>query len=162
MYTYFLYFAQVLREQLGDYGRLTDYENFRCEGNILTDLESLPLKEGITPRQHRVSQKGGEGNYVLARPLNEDAPIELYKPLCLSLPINDDIKILLASLSSRSTNEYLVTRVIQCPPDPRCLGSSISTTPFCAFAKPFVWIRNEDADSESEGWSGAVRRRDNG
>ena len=74
-----------------------DCEDFRCEGNIFTDLESLPLKEGITPRQHKVSQKGEEGNYVLAR-LNEVAFIELYKPLCLSLPINDDVKTPLYSI----------------------------------------------------------------
>ena len=111
------------------------------------------MKEGITPRQHGVSQKGGEGNYVLAR-LNEDASIESYKPFCLSLPINDDVKTLLTSLSSRSTNGYLVTRVIQCPPDPRWPGSSRSTTPFCAFVKPIIWSRNEGADSVSEERSG--------
>ena len=146
--------ARVLREQLGDYGRFTEY--FCCEGNIFADLESLPLKECIIPRQHRVSQMGRyerESDYLLA-PLNGDAFIELYKPLCLSLPINHNIKTLLTSLSIRSTNRYLVTRVIQCPPDPRWPDSSRSTTPFCAFALPFIWSPNEGADSVSEEWSG--------
>jgi len=130
-----------------------DCEDFRCEGNIFTDLESLPLKEGITPRQHKVSQKGEEGNYVLAR-LNEVAFIELYKPLCLSLPINDDVKTLLTSLSIRLTNGYLVTMVIHCPPDPPWPGSGRSTTSFCTFVKPFIWSRSEGVDSVLGEWSG--------
>jgi len=143
--THFSCSARVLRVQLGDYGCFTDCKDFCCEGNIFSDLESaLPLKERITPWQHKVSEKGGyqrEGSYVLAR-LNEDAFIELYKPLCLSLPINDDVKILLTSLSTQSTNGYLVTRVIQCPPDPRWPDSSRSTSSFCTFVKPFIWNRN--------------------
>jgi len=155
--THFSCSARVLREQLGDYGRFMDCEDFCCEGNIFADLKSaLPLKERITPRQHEVSEKGGyqrEGSYVLAR-LNEDAFIELYKPLCLSLPINDDVKILLASLFTQSTNEYLVTRVIQCPPDPRWPDSSRSTSSFCAFVKPLIWNQNAGTDSVSEERSG--------
>ena len=138
---------------MGDYGRFTDCEDFFCEGNVFTGLESLPLKEGITPRQHGVSQKGGGGNYVLAR-LNEDAFIDLYKPLCLSLPINDDVKTLLTSLFARLANRYLVTRVIRCPPDPRWPNSSRSTTPFCAFVMPFIWNQSAGADSVSEERSG--------
>ncbi|KIM61357.1 hypothetical protein SCLCIDRAFT_908621 [Scleroderma citrinum Foug A] len=99
------------------------------------------IKGGIVPRQHRVSHgKGGyqrDRNRVLAR-LNANDFIEVYKPLCLSLPSNDGVKTRLTSLSTRSTNRYLVTRVIQCPPDPCRLGSSI--TPFCIFAKPFIWL----------------------
>ena len=62
----------------------------------------LPFKEGITPRQHEVSQNGGyqrESVCVLAR-LNEHAFIELYKLLCLLLPIDDDVKTLFTSLYS--------------------------------------------------------------
>ena len=153
MYTYFLYSARVLRKQLGDYGRLTDCENFCCEGNIFADLESLPLKEGIAPRQHGVSQKGGfqeDSGRVLVRS-NVHALVALYQPFCLSLPINDDVKTLLTSLSTRSTNRYLVTRIIQCP-EPLWPGSS--TTYFCSFAKPFIWSRNEAADSVMEEQSG--------
>ena len=76
----------------------------------------------------------------------------LYKPQCLSLPINDDVKTLLTSLSTRSTNRYLVTRVMQCPPDPLCAGSS--TIPFCAFAKPFIWSSIKGVYSVSEECSG--------
>jgi len=116
----------------------------------------LPLKECITPRQHEVSEKGvyqGYGDRFSVF-LNVHGFIPLYKPLCLSLPINDDVKTLLTFLSSRSTNVYLVTRVIQCPPDPRWPSSSRSTTPFCAFVKPFIWNQNAGADSMSEERSG--------
>ena len=145
-----------LREQLGDYGHFTDCEDFCCEGNIFTALESLPLEECITPMQHRVSQldySWGESDCVLAR-LNESAFIELYKPLCLSLPINDNVKVLLTSLSTRLTNGHFVTRVIQCPPDPRWPDSSRSTTSFCTFVKPLIWSRNAGVDSVSEEQSG--------
>ena len=115
------------------------------------DLESLPSKEDIVPRQHEVSAHCYQrvGDRILA-PLNAHTSLELYKPLCLSLPINDDVKTLFTSLSTWSTNQYLVTRVIQCPPDPRWPGSSTSTTSFCTFVKPFIWRRNVGADSVSE------------
>ena len=147
---YSSYFARVLRKQLGDYGHFSDCEDFCCDGNIFTDLESLPLKEGITPRQHGVSAKGGyqgDNGSIFVRS-SVHTFITLYQPLCWSLPVNDDVKTLLASLSTRSTNRYLVTRVIQCPFHPRWTDSSI--TYFCAFGKPFVWSRNEGADSVLE------------
>ena len=139
---------------MGDYGRFTDCEDFYCEGNIFADLDSLPLKEDITPSQHGVSEHWyqRENDRVLAR-LNTHAFLELYKPYCLSLPINN-VKTLLTSLSTRSTNGYLVTRVIQCPPDPRWPGSSTSTTSFCTFVKPFIWRQNAGANSVSEERSG--------
>ena len=135
---------------MGDYGRFTDCEDFCCEGNVFADLESLPLKEDIAPSRHRVVSEDflcqRENDSVLAR-LNAHAFLELYKPFCLSLPFNDDVKILLTSLSTQPNNVYLVTRVIQCPPDPRWPSSSISTASFCTFDKPFIWRRNEGTDS---------------
>ncbi|KIM59571.1 hypothetical protein SCLCIDRAFT_27265 [Scleroderma citrinum Foug A] len=149
-------FSKAPKEQLGDYGRFMDCEDEFClNGNIFADLKSLPLKENITPSQHRVSGHWYQRKHdrVLAS-LSVQAFLELYKPLCLSFPMNDNIKTLLTSLSTRSTNEYLVTRVIQCPTDTRWPGSSTSTTPFCTFVKPFIWRRNAGADSVTEGWSG--------
>ena len=68
----------------------------------------------------------------------------LYKPLILSLPSSDALKSLLASLSTRLTDRYLVTRVIRSDfPD-----STI--TSLCDIAKPFIWYRNESAGSASE------------
>ena len=58
----------------------------------------------------------------------------------LSLASNDDLKSLLTSFSTRLTDRYLVTEVIQCPPDPRQPDSNI-TTPLYSVAKPFVWHR---------------------
>ena len=58
---------------------------------------------------------------------------------------NDEFKSLLVSFSARLTNRYLVTCVIECPPDPHLGGSS--TTFWYNIAKPFVWHRNQDADS---------------
>jgi len=98
--------------------------------------------------QHKISERGGhqrESGVVMAYHY-PDGFTELYKPLGLSLPSNDDFKSLLASFSTRLTNRYLVARVIQCPPDPRLHDSSI-TARWCNIAKPFVWHRNEDADS---------------
>jgi len=75
--------------------------------------------------------------------------LDLYKPLMLSLPSNDNLKSLLTSFSTRLTNRYLVTSVIQCPPDPFRPGSNI-TTPLYSVAKPFVWFQSESV--------GCVRR----
>ena len=76
--------------------------------------------------------------------------LDLYKPLMLSLPSDDDLKSLLTLLSTRLTDRYLVTRVIQCSESP---NSSIVPY-FCDIAKPFVWYRNENAGSASEERSG--------
>ena len=102
----------------------------------------------ITPRQHKMSSM----DYVPAWNRTYRC-LELYKPLMLSLPSNEDFKSLLTSFSTRLTNRYLVTRVIQCPPDPCQPGSNI-TTPLYSIAKPFVWHQNENTGSVSEEWSG--------
>ncbi|KIM59625.1 hypothetical protein SCLCIDRAFT_1217575 [Scleroderma citrinum Foug A] len=125
--------------KLGDYGHFSD-RDFCCEGNIFTDLESLPFKEGIDPRQHEVPQAAMfEERRKSARMPDY---FGLYNPLCLSLPSNDAVNTLLTSLSTRSTNRYFVTRVIHGPPDPRRPG--LSTTYYCTFAKPFIWSQNEE------------------
>ena len=92
--------------------------------------------------QLRVFQKGGypgDSDHVLAR-MNVHASIALYKPLCLSLPSIGAGNSPLASRSSRS-DKYFITRVIQCPPDPRWPGSD--TTPLCTFATPLIWRETE-------------------
>ena len=145
---------------MGDYGRFTDRKDFCREGNIFTALESLHLNEGITSRQHEVSQKGQvQLDRVWAHfagPVWDS--VKLYKPLCLSLPTNDVVKTLLTVLSIRLANRYLVTRVIQCPRDPDWADSSI--LPLCAFAKPIVWSRSEGAGSVSEERSGDEKMGD--
>ena len=115
-------------------------------------LESLSLMADITPRQHKLSSK----DYVRARNPTDTDILSLYKPLMLSLPSNDDLKLLLTSLSTRLTNRYLVTRIIQCPPDPSQPSSNI-TTPLYSVAKPFIWHRNESAGSVSERSGGELR-----
>ena len=82
---------------------------------------------------------------------------EIYKPLGLSLPSNDDYKSLLVSFSTRLTNRYLITRVIQCSPDPRRPGSG--TTHWHNIAKPFVWHRNEGTQGSMVEGSGEVKHR---
>jgi len=132
-----------------------DSEDFYCEGNLFTDLQSLSVKAKITPRQHKISERGGhqrEGGIIRAYHYSYDFT-ELYKPLGLSLPSNDDFKSLLVSFSTRLTNRYLVTRVIQCPPNPRWPGAS--TTCWYSIAKPFIWHRNEGTGFVV---GGAVRR----
>ena len=88
----------------------------------------------ITPMQHKLSS---EDRMIASNWMG--FPLCLYKPLVLSLPSNDDLKALLTSLSTRLTNGYLVTRVIQYSDDP---DSSIIRY-LCDIAKPFVWYRNE-------------------
>ncbi|KIM50494.1 hypothetical protein SCLCIDRAFT_1225311 [Scleroderma citrinum Foug A] len=52
----------------------------------------------------------------------------------------DCVVSLLTSFSTRLTDRYLVTEIIQCRPDPRQPGSNV-TTPLYSVAKPFVWHR---------------------
>ncbi|KIM50794.1 hypothetical protein SCLCIDRAFT_758059 [Scleroderma citrinum Foug A] len=132
--------------KLGDYGQITDSEDFICEGNLFADLKSLSLKANIPPRQHIISEWSGylrESGIVRAY-YTPDCFTELYQPLGLSPPSNDEFKSLLVSFSTRLTNRYLVTRVIQCSADARMYGSSV-TTRWCNIAKPFVWYRNKGA-----------------
>ena len=134
-----------LREQLGDYGYFaySEPEGFCCQGNLFADLESLSLKANITPRQPQISERGGrqrESGVVRAYYCYPYGFEDLYKPLGLSLPSDDDFKSLLASFSTRLTNRYLITGVIQCPPDPRESGSL--PRHWYSVAKPFVWHRN--------------------
>ncbi|KIM63844.1 hypothetical protein SCLCIDRAFT_1213981 [Scleroderma citrinum Foug A] len=87
--------------KLGDYGHFTDSEDFCCEGNLFAELKSLALKVDITPRQHKISERGGHqrrGNIVRAY-YYHDCFAELYQPLGLSLPSNDDFRSFLVSLS---------------------------------------------------------------
>ena len=109
---------------------------FCCEGNLFAALESLSLKVDITPRQHKLSSE----DYVMAWNRTYLRPLNLYKPVMLSLPSNDDLKSLLTLFSTRLTNRYLVTRIVQCPPDP-FQPDSKTTTPVYSVAKPFVWHR---------------------
>jgi len=121
---------------------------FSCEGNLFADCKSLSLKANITPRQHKISERVGhqrESSIVRAYHY-PDGFTELYKPIGLSLPSNDDYKSLLVSFSTRLTNRYLITRVIQCSPDPRWPGSG-TTQSLYNTAKPFVWHRNEGPGS---------------
>ncbi|KAL4065645.1 heterokaryon incompatibility protein-domain-containing protein [Scleroderma yunnanense] len=134
--------------KLGDYGYFTGGV-FHLAGNISV----------ITPKQHKVSDVFGEStnnNYVKTR--YPDA--ELYKPVGLSVAINDDIKSWLDRHSAELTNKYLVTMVIQCPPVPSSGPSSCETMPaqlfhslnsipdcptipLCIFKKPLVWYQHE-------------------
>ncbi|KAL4068376.1 heterokaryon incompatibility protein-domain-containing protein [Scleroderma yunnanense] len=154
--------------KLGDYGYFTDTEDFCCEGNIFADLRSLALGSDITPRHHKIDEKyryNADGDYIEAHdPEFLDDSVTLYKPLGLSVPSNHDFNSLLASLSTRLTNRYLVIRVIHCATVPssepsrqwpllaRLYRSPIfnPTTPLCTIAKPFVWHRDEGTGSASE------------
>ncbi|KIM61687.1 hypothetical protein SCLCIDRAFT_864293 [Scleroderma citrinum Foug A] len=132
-------FSRALNNiKLGDYGHFTDSKDFRREGNLLelADPKSLSLNAAIIPRQHKIYELGWH---------HHDGLIKLYKPLGLSLPSNDHFKSFLLSLSTRLTNRYLVTRVIQCPPQPGQPGSD--TIYWYNFTKPLVWHRNEGAGS---------------
>ncbi|KAL4081415.1 heterokaryon incompatibility protein-domain-containing protein [Scleroderma yunnanense] len=154
--------------KLGDYGHFIDPKDFCCEGNIFDDLKFLTPEPDITPRQHKIDKVYGSnaGNdYVTARWRSSLSKVHLYKPLGLSLPSNPHFNLLLTSLSTRLTNRYLVTKVIQCapvPPGERSRRSSHPTgskdrlldptAPLCTIEKPFVWYRDEDAAFASVEW----------
>ncbi|KIM56529.1 hypothetical protein SCLCIDRAFT_1220331 [Scleroderma citrinum Foug A] len=145
--------------KLGDYGHFRDYEDFCCEGNLFDDLKSLSLTANITPRQHNISEKCYWDVLIVddfvKPPFCRFGPNELHKPLGRSLPSNDDFKSLLVSLSTRYINKYLITTVVQCPPDPRQPGSG--TTYWYKSAKPFVWHRNEGGGSVVGGGGGETQ-----
>ncbi|KAL4062633.1 heterokaryon incompatibility protein-domain-containing protein [Scleroderma yunnanense] len=141
--------------KLGDYGCFTVSEDFRCEGNIFSDPESLAMMLNIFPKQHKIdadSKQSTDSNYVEVRRFPDT--LRLYKPLGLSLPSNHDVISLLISLSTRLTNKYLVVSLIQCTTMTVSGGPSFTstidpTTPLCIFRKPFIWHRGEDAGSAS-------------
>lgn len=142
---------------MGDYG-VMDSGQFRCRGNIFADFGSIASEEDIISGQHKVS---------LFFPFD---PRDVLDPLCLSLPSNPGVNSLLASLSSRLSNTYLVTRTVQLSRN--CESTSISTCTFihdlivgldgmsnsesditkmtlCTIAMPLVWYRDEDSGSAS-------------
>ncbi|KAL4074695.1 heterokaryon incompatibility protein-domain-containing protein [Scleroderma yunnanense] len=175
--------------ELGDYGYLADPEDFQCEGNLFADLKSMISESDIIPRQHEIYSRhrfDGDSDYVVAfhhNPWAERPSVFLYKPLGLSLPNDHHFNSLLSSLSTRLINRYLVTRVIRCPTEqsndipeecthictqlfhtfyPSLDTNTSMTTHLCTIAKPFVWLRVEDADfpsMESSGDELGLRRK---
>ncbi|KAL4064878.1 heterokaryon incompatibility protein-domain-containing protein [Scleroderma yunnanense] len=102
--------------KLGDYGHFMDSEGFCYEGNIFDDLKHRASEHDITPRQHNIDDKDGcntNSNYMEAYDsiTFRDLPT-LHNPRGQSLPSNHNFNSLLASLSTRLTNRYLVIRVI--------------------------------------------------
>ena len=138
--TYLSYNAWISREQLGDYGYFSDSGHFHHQGNLFTDVKHLIPEVDTIPRQQEM------------RP-GLDSNTEVVDNYCLSLPSNHTFHSLLASLSPRFTNKYLVTRVVQCRRGEYCVGilglvsdgrlvwgPNVGTTmTFCTIRKPFVW-----------------------
>ena len=98
---------------------LAGANHFYCKGNILSDLKSeFPFIADIFPRQHKISEVDKYDTHttcVTAQGSNIFGDsFTLYKPIGLSVPIHKDFCSLLASLSSKCENGYLVTRVVQC------------------------------------------------
>ena len=100
----------------------------------------------ITPRQPKISERGQwqdrESDITTVSRGSLLRRSELYG---LSLPSNDEFKSLLVTFSARLANKYLVTCVVERPPNPHWPGSSITYE--YNIAKPFVWHRNRDADA---------------
>ena len=89
--------------QLGDYGYFMGSERFYFKGNIFVDIKSLISEAETVPRQHRVTTE----NLSRAVPANS----------AQSLPRNPAFNSLLASLSSKYPNAYLVTMIVRCAPE---------------------------------------------
>lgn len=115
--------------KLGDYGHFTDSGSFRRKGNIFADINS-PIQET------NISQQ--PGSYLSYSRVTADN-------LGLSLPNNHTFNSSLASLASRLTNAYLVTKAVQCVPGlvPSSGSDSSTTMTLCTIKKPFVWYREE-------------------
>ncbi|KAL4076540.1 heterokaryon incompatibility protein-domain-containing protein [Scleroderma yunnanense] len=109
--------------KLGDYGHLIGVEDFHCEGNIVDDLKPFLLKSDITPRKHKIGFNTSSDYVTICEGIHPGPPsLILYKPFGLSLPSNCRFNSLLASYSTRLTNRYLVTTVVECctvPPGER-------------------------------------------
>ena len=88
-------------EQLGDYGDFSDFGDFRRQGSIFADIKSPDSEADILPRPQEMT--AGPNCFVVV--VGDSGR---------SLPSNPTFNSSLASLSSRLTNRYLVTRVVQC------------------------------------------------
>ena len=84
--------------QLGDYGYFSDSEQFCSQGNLFSDFKSCIPEADIIPRKHKVETLG-HGKVV--------------DGMGLSLPSNPTFNSLLASLSPKLPNAYLVTHVVR-------------------------------------------------
>ncbi|KAL4063530.1 hypothetical protein V8B97DRAFT_1876750 [Scleroderma yunnanense] len=144
--------------KLGDYGYLTDSEEFCCEGNIFTALRSLAFQSDATSNQHKIEQEDGyntDGNHIEVHDSERfGVSVTLYKPLGLSLQSNHDFNLLLASLSTQLVNRYLIETVISSERtwvsrDFFAPSTFDPTTPLCTISKPFVWHRDEGVGAAS-------------
>ena len=100
-YTYLPYNAWISPKQLGDYGYFSDSGEFGRRGSIFDDIEPRVSKADIIPRPQEVTA-------------GPNSSVVVVDDCGLSLPSNPAFNSSLASLSSRLTNAYLVTRVVQC------------------------------------------------
>ena len=102
---------------------MTTFNDFYCEGNVFDDFE---LQTNIIPSEHKIEDTNAHetdsDHVAVHRRLN--TPFTLYKPLGLSLPSNRGFNSFLASLSTRLSNKFLVTMVVQCPTDLSSEGTS--------------------------------------
>ena len=96
-----LYNAWFSQEQLGDYGYFSDFGEFGRRGSIFDDIKSLVSEADIIPRPQEMT--AGSNPFVV-----------VVDDCGLSLPNNSAFNSSLASLSSRFTNAYLVTRIVRC------------------------------------------------
>ena len=75
------------------------------ETSLLTSGHFLYINANITPRQHKISEKGErqrKSNINVVKAYHYSGNFtKLYKPLGQSLPSNDDLKSFLVSLSTR-------------------------------------------------------------
>ncbi|KAL4064876.1 heterokaryon incompatibility protein-domain-containing protein [Scleroderma yunnanense] len=141
-------FSQAFKPiKLGDYGYITDPEDFCCTGNIFDDFKYCVSERDITPRQHKIDDKNGHNttsHYVEAYDSIHFRNLgTLYNPCGQSLPSNHNFNSLLASLSTQLTNKYLVTRVISGKISRPFLPFSETKIHLYAIAKPFTWHQDE-------------------
>lgn len=105
--THTFHTTRVSKEQLGDYGYLLKSGHFLHQGNLLSDFRDHVSAADIAPRRQRMVT-----DFV------DD--IRVVNDFGLSLPNNCAFNALLAFLSPRLPNAYLVTRIARCRPSESC------------------------------------------
>ncbi|KAI6152563.1 hypothetical protein BKA82DRAFT_544981 [Pisolithus tinctorius] len=119
-----LYFDGI-QIRLGDYGHFNP--NFQRNGNIFDDLAEDPAHHSVT---RKVSSETMGGDYVTVWASGGNySKFDLHRPDGLSLSNNDQLVLLLKTLSPRLVDKCLVTSVV-------------AHTSLGYFSKPQVWCRD--------------------
>ncbi|KAI6001727.1 hypothetical protein EDC04DRAFT_3147143, partial [Pisolithus marmoratus] len=175
------------RLALGDYGDYSDGVLIRT-GNIFEDMRTLdidpedaayfPVVSRVSGWEWRMHYMRNQGNVAVAHGATATTYLALHQPMGVSLPANDDIVLLLKTLSTCLVGKHLVTTVIECSDfytvdhvgnrrdsenESALVSDSVGPsteagmlTPLCTIASPQVW-RRHPACKRRKGQFGRIR-----